>query len=67
MRIVFYLMNQTTTFPITDVKIMAPFKYLSDFWQKLEIPLINCEIYLILAWYENCVLSNESSNNTSNN
>ena len=32
-----------------DVEIMIPLKYLSNFWRTLEMPLINCEINLILA------------------
>ena len=30
------------------VKIMVPLKYLCKFWRHLEMPLINCEINLIL-------------------
>ena len=33
-----------------------PLKYLSNFWRSLSIPLINCEIELILTWFKNCVL-----------
>ena len=33
-----------------DVETMVPLKYLSNFWRTLEIPLINCEVSLILAW-----------------
>ena len=33
-----------------DVKIVVPLKYLSNFWKTLEMPLINCEINLILTW-----------------
>ena len=39
-----------------DVEIMVPLKYLSNFWRTLEIPLINCEVYLILTWSSACVL-----------
>ena len=35
---------------------MVPLKYLSNFWRTLEMPLINCEIELILGWSENCVI-----------
>ena len=35
---------------------MLPLKYLSNFWRTLEIPLINCEIDLILTWSENSVI-----------
>ena len=38
--------------------IVAPLKYLSNFWKTLDIPLINCEVSLILTWSENCVLTN---------
>ena len=29
---------------------MVPLKYLSNFWRTLEMPLINCEINLLLTW-----------------
>ena len=32
-----------------DVEIMVPIKYLSNFWITLKMPLINCEINLILT------------------
>ena len=35
---------------------MVPVKYLSIFWRVLEMPLINCEVNLILYWSENCVI-----------
>ena len=34
---------------------MVPLKYLSNFWGTLEMPLINCEIELILSWSRNSV------------
>ena len=40
-----------------NVEITNPLKYLSNFRITLEIPLINCEINLILTWSENCFLS----------
>ena len=39
-----------------DVEIMVPLKHLSNFWRTLEMPLINCEIELILDWSANCVI-----------
>ena len=39
-----------------DVEIMVPRKYLSNFWRTLEMPLINCEVNLILTWSSTCVL-----------
>ena len=40
-----------------DVEIMVPLKYLSNFWRTLEMPLINCEVNLILTWSKDCVIS----------
>ena len=39
------------------VGIMVPLKYLSNFWRTLEMPLINCEVELILTWSKNCVIT----------
>ena len=36
---------------------MAPLKYLSNFWRTLEMPLINCEVNLILTWSSTCVIT----------
>ena len=41
---------------IENVEIMVPLKYLSNSWRTLEMPLINCEVELILTWSENCVI-----------
>ena len=35
---------------------MVTLKYLSNFWRTLEIPLINCEINLMLTWSEKCFM-----------
>ena len=35
---------------------MVPLKYLSNFQRTLEMPLINCEVNLILTWPANCVI-----------
>ena len=43
-----------------DVEIMVPLKYLSNFWRTLEMPLINCEVELILTWSKNCVITNST-------
>ena len=34
---------------------MVPLKYLSSFWRTLEMPLIICEVNLILTWSTGCV------------
>ena len=39
-----------------NVEIMVPLKCLSNFWRTLEMPLINCEVNLILTWSSTCVL-----------
>ena len=44
-----------------EVEIVVPLKYLSNFWRTLNMPLINCEINLILTWSENCVLTNKAT------
>ena len=44
-----------------NVKIVAPLKYLSNFWRSLNIPLINCEVELNLTWFKNCVLISKST------
>ena len=43
-----------------DVEIFVPLKYLSNFWRTLEMPLINCEVNLILTWSKNCVITNST-------
>ena len=39
-----------------NVEIMAPLKYLCNFWRTLEMPLINSKINLMLTWSSNCVI-----------
>ena len=36
-----------------NAKVVIPLKYLSIFWRSLNIPLINCEVELILTWFKN--------------
>ena len=38
-------------------EIFVPLKYLSNFWRTLEMPLIYCEVNLILTWSPTCVIS----------
>ena len=42
---------------VKKAKIVVPLKYLSNFWRSLEMPLINCKVYLELNWIEDCILS----------
>ena len=32
-------------------------KYVSNFWRTLKMPLINCEINLILTWSRDCAIA----------
>ena len=43
-----------------DVEIIVPLQYLSNFWRTLEMPLINCEVNLILTWSKDCVITNST-------
>ena len=43
-----------------DVEVMVPLKYLSNFWRALEMPLINCEVNLILTWSSTCLITNST-------
>ena len=45
---------------IDGVELMVPLKYLSSFWRTFEMPLINCEVELILDWSENCIITSIS-------
>ena len=47
---------QTNNNGIINVEIMVTLKYLSNFWRTLEMPLINCEVELILTWSAGCVI-----------
>ena len=44
-----------------DVEIIVPLKYLSNFWKTLEMPLINCEVNLLLTWSKDCVFTNSTA------
>ena len=43
-----------------DVEISEPLKHLSNFWRTLEMPLIDCEVNLILTWSKDCVMTNST-------
>ena len=40
-----------------DVEIIVPLKYLRNFWRTFKMPLINCEVNLILTWSLTYVIS----------
>ena len=48
--------GQTGNGGTKDVEIMVPLKYSNNFWRTLEMPLINCEVNLILTWSSTCVI-----------
>ena len=37
-------------------EVVVSLKYLSNFWRSLDLPSINCEIELDLAWSKYCVI-----------
>ena len=43
---------------------MVPLKYLSNFWRTLDMPLIDCEVNLILTWSSTCVIINSTGAGT---
>ena len=52
-------MNQGILFLLigkNEIEVVIPLKDLSTFWRSLNIPLVNCEVELILTWSKNCVL-----------
>ena len=44
--------ENTNNTSVTNEKIAVPLKYLCNFWRTLKMPLINCEVTLILNWSE---------------
>ena len=48
--------GQTGDDETKNVEIVVPLKYLSNFWRALDMPLINCEVNLILTWSSTCVI-----------
>ena len=47
-----------------DVEIAISLKYLENFFQTLEMTLINCEGNLILTWSSTCVITNSTGTGT---
>ena len=47
-----------------DVEMMVSLKYLSNFWRTLQMPLINCEVNLILTWSVTSVITNSTGART---
>ena len=40
-----------------EVEIAVSLKHLGNFWNSLNLPLINCEVSLALSWSETCVIT----------
>ena len=49
--------------PKMKLIFFGPLKHLSNFWRALGIPLINCEINLILTWSKSSVLADMTVGN----
>ena len=49
---------------VKDFEIIVPLRYLSNFWRTLEMPLINCEVSLILTCSSTCVITNSNGAGT---
>ena len=47
-----------------DVEIMVSLRCFSNFWRTLGMPLINCEVNLILTWSSTCVITNSTGAGT---
>ena len=52
---------------LTNTEVVIPLKHLSNFWRSLDIPLINCEVEIILTWSKNCVLADMTVRAAGNN
>ena len=52
---------------LANTEVVIPLKYLSNFWKSLDIPLINCEVELILTWTKNCAIANMTVRAAGNN
>ena len=52
---------------LANVEVVIPLKYLSDFLRSLDMPLINCEVEIILFWTKNCVLADMTVRAAENN
>ena len=50
-----------------ETEVVIALKHLSNFWKSLNIPLINCEVELILTWSKNCALVNMTRANAQGN
>ena len=40
-----------------EVEVTVPLKHLGNFWNGLDILLVNCKVSLALSWSETCVIT----------
>ena len=50
-----------------ETEVVVSLKHLSNFWRNWNIPLINCEVELVLTWSRSCVLADMTVRATGNN
>ena len=50
-----------------ETEVVILLKNLTNCWRSLNIPLINCEVELILTWSKNCVLADMTRRNAQGN
>ena len=50
-----------------ETELVIPLKNLSNIWGSLNIPLIDCEVELILTWSKNCALADMTRRNAEGN
>ena len=43
-----------------ETEVVILLKHLNNFWKSLNIPLINCEVELVLPWSKSCVLADKT-------
>ena len=51
------IMNVADKRGTKEVEISVPLKYLGNFGESLDIPLINYEVSLALTWYADCAIT----------
>ena len=59
--------NDANKIEKNETEVVIPLKHLSNLWKTLKIPLINCEIELILTWSKDCVLADTTVRDAENN
>ena len=50
-----------------ETEVIVLLKHLSNFWRSLDMPLINCEVEIILTWSKKCALADMTVRAAGNN